>query len=153
MKLWLIVSLFLIAGAAAQTDCPISITKINPIGNDSVGHGMLTALATNRSAHENDGRMFVLKVKNVSRKDISGMTFQAYFFDAVNDQHSIPVVWQWTDPLNAGAEKSFRWENLWRQEARVGWRVTPLKILFADGERWQPSSDGQCSAETQRKRK
>jgi hypothetical protein len=153
MKSCVLVTLLLIAEASAQITCPISITKINPRGNDSIGHGMLTALGTNRNAHENDGRMFVLKVRNVSTKDISGMTFQAYYFDAVADEHAIPVAWNWTDPLKAGAEKEFRWENLWLQEARVGWRVAPLKILFSDGEKWAAPSPGLCSAETRRVRK
>jgi hypothetical protein len=47
--------------------CPISITNINPTGSDSLGHGLMSG-----NAHANDGRMFVLKVKNASGKDIRG---------------------------------------------------------------------------------
>ncbi len=122
--------------------CPISITNINPTGSDSFGHGL-----TSGNAHANDGRMFVLKVKNASGKDIRGMKFQAAYFDAMEDATDIPVSWEWTDPLKLGTEKSFRWENSWRAESKVGWKVRLTKVLFDDGSRWEPAPGQTCSAE------
>jgi hypothetical protein len=38
--------------------CPISITNIDPTGDDSMGHGLMSG-----NAHAKDGRMFVMKVQ------------------------------------------------------------------------------------------
>jgi len=131
---------------AVQTPqaCPIQITNINPSGDDSFGHAFVHNTG---HAHDNDGHMFVLKAKNVSGKNIRGMKFQAAYFDATEDTTDIPVSWEWTDPLNADAEKSFRWENAWRNESKVGWRVRLMKVLFDDGTKWEPTAQGACSAD------
>lgn len=121
--------------------CPIKITNINPTGDESFGRGLLSG----GNVHDKDGHMFVLKVKNTSGKDIRGMKFQAAYFDATEDTTDIPVSWQWTDPLKADAEKSFRWQNLWRQESKVGWRVRLTKVLYEDGSNWEASKDNTCS--------
>ena len=121
--------------------CPIAITNINPTGDDSFGHGF------GRNAHANDGRMFVLKVKNTSGKPIKGMKFQAAYLDATEDSTDIPVAWNWTDPLKAGDEKSFRWENAWKGESAVGWKVRLVKVLYEDGSKWEPAQGQTCSGE------
>jgi hypothetical protein len=75
------------------------------------------------------------------------MKFQAAYFDATEDVSDIPVSWQWTDPLKTGAEKSFRWENIWREESKVGWRVRLTKVLYEDGSKWEPATGQTCSGE------
>jgi hypothetical protein len=126
--------------------CPVSITNINPTGSDSMGGGFMKGMGGG-DAHSNDGRMFVLKVKNTSGKDIKGMKFQAAYFDATEDLSDIPVSWEWTDPLKADAEKSFRWQNLWREESKVGWRVRLTKVLYGDGSKWEAVKGQTCSGE------
>lgn len=133
---------------SAGASCPIKITDINPTGNDSFGHGFMSG-----NAHANDGRMFVLKVKNTSGKNIRGMKFQAAYYDATEDLNAIPGEWEWTDPVKAGAEKSFRWHNEWRAESQVGWKVTLTKVLFDDGSKWEPASGQDCSLEYWRHKK
>jgi hypothetical protein len=123
--------------------CPILVTKIDPTGNETFGH----VVASGKNASASNGRMFVLKVQNTSGKDIKGMKFQAAYYDAIEDLSDIPVAWQWTDPLKAGDEKSFRWENSWREEARVGWKVRLTKVLFEDGSKWEPVAGQTCSGE------
>jgi len=132
--------------------CPIEIVKIDPTGNDSFGHAFSNAM-NGVSARRTDGTFFVLKVKNTSGKEIRGMKFQAAYYDATEDLHDIPVAWNWTDPIKVGAEKSFRWENIWREESKLGWRVRVLKVLFEDGSKWEPSPADACKGEFWRNKK
>jgi hypothetical protein len=131
------------APAPTHETCPIEVTNINPTGNDSWGHAMQTSNGS--GVHGNDGRMFVLKVKNESGKDIKGMKFRVAYYDATEDLSDIPGDWQWTDPLKTGAEKSFRWRNDYRKESVVGLKVSPLKVLFEDGSTWEPAKPLACS--------
>lgn len=138
---------------AASDSCPISIVKIDPTGNDSFGHAFLAG-SQGRSARQTDGTFFVLKVKNTSGKAIRGMKFQAAYYDATEDLHDIPIAWQWTDPVPASAEKTFRWENLlYRDRSLLGWKVRLLKVLYEDGTKWEPAKEDSCSGEFWRNKK
>ena len=130
--------------ADTAATCPVAITGINPSGADSFGRAFLRNTG---NAHANDGRMFVLRARNDSGKDIRGMKFQAAYFDATEDTTDIPISWEWTDPLKASAEKSFRWENAWREESKVGWRVRLVKVLYEDGTKWEAPDASACRAD------
>lgn len=155
VKLALLVTVFAVSSVSASSQsnaatpasdappCPVKIEKIDPTGNESFSHGLMSG----GSVHSKDGKMFVLKTKNESGKDIKGMIFQAAYFDAVEDTTDIPLAWQWTDPLPAGEEKSFRWANIYTAESKVGWRVRLTKVLYADGSKWEPASGQVCSSE------
>ena len=130
------------APADTPAVCPVSIVNINPTGSDSFGHAF-----GSKDAHANDNRMFILNVHNNAGKDIKGMKFQAAYYDAIEDLTPIPVAWEWTDPLKAGDEKSFRWENSWRNESKVGWNVKLTKVLFQDGTKWEAAPGQTCSSD------
>ncbi len=130
-----------------EHQCPVKFLVVNPKGNDSFGG----ALFKGGNAHANDGKMFVLKLKNTSTKTIRGMKFQASYYDATHDLHDIPVAWNWTVPIKPDEEKSFRWENNWHDTSVVGWRVLLLKVLFDDETKWEPSAESACFGENRKK--
>ncbi len=139
--------------SAVPTACPITFIKIDPTGNDSFGGALSKGLTSGRSARATDGTFFVLKIKNVSAKQIQGMKFQAAYYDATEDLNNIPVEWNWTDPVKPGQEKSFRWRNIWRDKSLLGWRVSLTKVLFEDGSKWEASSDSICNGDYWRDKK
>jgi hypothetical protein len=133
--------------------CPIAIVKVDPTGNDSFGHAFSQGMS-GHSARHSDGHYFVLKVNNTSGKPIRGMKFQAAYYDATEDLHDIPIAWNWSDPLPANSEKSFRWPNeLYRDESLLGWKVRLLKVLYEDGTKWEPLKENACSGEFWRSKK
>lgn len=79
------------------------------------------------------------------------MKFRASYYDATHDLSQIPGDWEWTSPVKAGDEGTFRWQNHWRRESAVGWRVTLTKVLFTDGSTWESAGGQSCSGEYWRK--
>ena len=139
--------------SSGQTACPVQIVDINPTGSDSLSGGLAKGLFGGGNAHADDGRMFVLKVRNTSGKDILGMKFQAAYYDATEDLNAIPVEWNWTKTVKADSEQSFRWTNDWRDKSVVGWRITLTEVLFGDHSKWEPANGQSCHSDYWRSKK
>jgi len=130
--------------------CPINIIKVDPFAYTSFMENM----GSGRNTNKNGARDFLVKIKNVSSKDIKGMKFQAAYYDATEDLHLIPVEWNWDKAVKDGEDKDFRWANeLWKDDARIGWKVWLTKILFTDGTKWSAENSQMCFAEYWRDKK
>jgi hypothetical protein len=119
----------------SRAQCPLNFVKVDPVVTSSWGR-VGRSLASNQKAKDM-APDFVVRVENVSGKDIRGLKIQAAYFDATEDLSQVPVAWNWTSSIKAGATVSMNWTNeVYNHTAAVGWVVVPLKILFEDGSTW-----------------
>lgn len=143
--LGMVAVLSLSAGCFAQeAACPLTILKVDPDVKQSwnrFGRALTNSEAERN--HMNHTPDIQVKVSNVSGKDIRGLKMAAAWFDATEDLHVIPIAWNWTSPIKAGAENTLTWANeLYKQETRIGWIVVPIKVLFEDGSKWSAPPRG-----------
>lgn len=136
--------LCLLPVSAVAQSCPVQIEQVNPKTTQSwsrVGRS-LTAKNDYERERLKDTPDFVVKVKNVSGKQVRGLKVQAAFFDATEDLHMIPIAWNASEIIKDGESKNLNWENeLYnKDETMVGWLVVVQKILFEDGTKWDYTS-------------
>ena len=121
--------------------CPVKFIKVTPDRTQSwsrVGRSLTQDPKKPKEMLPD----FSIRLQNASTKEIRGLKFQAAYFDATEDLHTIPVAWNWQPNMKAGSEKTLNQENPYSDTAVVGWVVVPIKVLFADGTKWEaPESD------------
>jgi len=121
----------LIFALCSRAQCPLNFIKVAPADNTS-GRYVVRNFGNKNAPPE-----FVVRVENIGGKDIRGLKIQAAYFDATEDLHQVPVAWNWSSVIKAGATTNMVWPNeLYRDTAVIGWVVVPVKILFEDGSTW-----------------
>jgi hypothetical protein len=145
-------SLLLLA-SSCRPQCPLRFVKIDPAVTQSWGR-VGRSLGSNQKARYM-APDFVVRVENVSARDIRGLKIQAAYFDATEDLNLVPVEWNWHSEIKMGATKNLSWQNeLYSHTAVIGWVVVPIKILFEDGSTWSEfASNPGCFGEYWRNNK
>ena len=151
--------LFLPLATAAQTSCPVFISKVNPRTTQSWSKFGRTLTSKNEAErkHIADTPDFSVELRNASGKDIRGLKLQAAYYDATEDLHLIPIAWNASQSIKDGSEKTINWENEIYKDSvptSVGWLVVVQKILFEDGSKWEYSdATPECYGEWWRDKK
>jgi len=123
--------------------CPVEVIKLNP-SHESFWNNLHTYNKYGVVLHN---KFLEVKMHNNTNKAIRGVKFAGGYYDSTEDLHTIPVAWGWHSHVNPGETKTGNWENnLWQEEATIGWVVVPIKILFEDGTKVTPDVNS-CVAE------
>lgn len=116
--------------------CPVNIVKLNP-SHESVWNNMQTTHTVGNRSFNAHNKFLEVKVANISTKRIRGIKFVTAYYDSTEDLHTLPEAWGWHGTIAPGETKSANWDNnLWQDKAYIGWVVTPVRVLFEDGTKW-----------------
>jgi len=128
-----ILGTLLLVASACYGQCPLKFIKIIPFRTESWSR-------VGRSLGDGASKLppdFSMRVQNVSTKEIRGLKVQAAYFDTTEDLHLLPDFWNWEPNIKAGIEKTLDRESPQIDTKAVGWVVVPIKVLFADGTKWE----------------
>ena len=133
--------------------CPVEVVKVNPSETQSWDRSLRSGADPKKLAAMPPD--FVVKLKNISGKGIRGLVILAASYDATEDLHIIPALWDAPSAIKIGEEKTLKWDNfVYSHTAATGWVVIPTKILFEDGTKWRYSLESKgCYGEYWRNQK